>query len=396
MEQTNFSKIDLAGLVKELESQKLRKRDLIVPSTALTMKEGRLSLLNNSSNESLTNILSNTGITLSGEADNEVYEITESCHAQISDKLGIPGRYYERLRKEAIDMLDYNVTEWLTRRPINYFLRTFISNEREYGIARAFLSDRFKVIDHIDILLTALEAIRQSDKKVIIESADLTDQRMYVRFIAPEIVKSAPELLKNYKVPNGRNDDSGFGVCSGFILSNSETGHATFTIAPRLTVLACRNGMIFHKDKIAERHLGTKMEVGTFDWSEDTRQKELELIQCQVKDAVNAYLSTDYLGNVLNELSMKGSKTLEHPVDAVQNISLSLGFSEERKNELLSYFVQGGDTTGFGAVQSLTYLAQKVQPDLRYELETASISILDNIGNYDRPAVKNYNQLTIN
>lgn len=40
--------------------------------------------------------------------------------------------------------------------------------------------------------------------------------------------------------------------------------------------------------------------------------------------------------------------------------------------------------------------AQKVQPDLRYELETASISILDNIGNYDRPAVKNYNQLTIN
>lgn len=219
---------------------------------------------------------------------------------------------------------------------------------------------------------------------------------MYVRFIAPEIVKSAPELLKNYKVPNGRNDDSGFGVCSGFILSNSETGHATFTIAPRLTVLACRNGMIFHKDKIAERHLGTKMDIGTFDWSEDTRQKELELIQCQVKDAVNAYLSTDYLGIVLNELSMKGSKALEHPVDAVQNISLSLGFSEERKNELLSYFVQGGDTTGFGAVQSLTYLAQKVQPDLRYELETASISILDNIGNYDRPAVKNYNQLTIN
>ena len=196
---------------------------------------------------------------------------------------------------------------------------------------------------------------------------------MYVRFIAPEIVKSAPELLKKYKVPNGRNDDGGFGVCSGFILSNSETGHATFTIAPRLTVLACSNGMIFHKDKIAERHLGTKMDVGTFDWSEDTRQKELELIQCQVKDAVNAYLSTEYLGNVLNEISLKGSKILDHPVDAIQNISLSLGFSEERKNELLSYFVQGGDTTDFGAVQSLTYLAQKVQPVLRYELETVSI-----------------------
>lgn len=394
MEQTNFSKIDLTSLVKELESQKLRKRDLIVPSTALSMVKGKLSLIAESSGE-ISDLLANAGISSSGEISEE-YDLTESCHAQISDKLGIPGRYYERLRKEAVDMLDFNVTEWLRRKPTNYFLRTFISDEGNTGIARAFLSDRFKVIDHLDILLTALEAIRQSDSKVIIESADLTDQRMYVRFIAPEIVKSAPELLKNYKVPNGRNDDRGFGVCSGFILSNSETGHATFTIAPRLTVLACRNGMIFHKDKIAEKHLGTKMDVGTFDWSEDTRQKELELIQCQVKDAVHAYLSTEYLGNVLNEICLKGSKILEHPIDAVQNISLSLGFSEERKNELLSYFVQGGDTTGFGAVQSLTYLAQKVQPDMRYELETASVNILDNIQNYDRPAVKTYNQLTSN
>jgi hypothetical protein len=56
----------------------------------------------------------------------------------------------------------------------------------------------------------------------------------------------------------------------------------------------------------------------------------------------------------------------------------------------------GRDTTGFGAVQSLTYLAQNVQPDLRYELETASVNILDNIENYDRPAVKSFNQLKMN
>ncbi len=90
--------------------------------------------------------------------------LTESCHSQVSDKLGIPGRYYERLRNEALDMLDYNVSEWLNRKPSNYFLRTFASKDGDYGIARAFLSDRFKVIDHLDILLTALEAIRQSDK----------------------------------------------------------------------------------------------------------------------------------------------------------------------------------------------------------------------------------------
>jgi len=394
MEQASLSKIDLTSLVKELENQKLRKRDIIVPSNLLSMYEGRLAMYSESMTE-MSEMLKSAGINSNGSIKEE-FNITESCHAQISDKLGIPGRYYERMRNEAVDMLDYNVSQWLSRKPANYFLRTFITEDDSYGIARAFLSDRFKVIDHLDLLITALEAIRQTDKKVIIESADLTDQRMYIRFIAPDIVKSAPELLKNYKVPNGRSDDHGFGVCTGFILSNSETGHATFTIAPRLTVLACRNGMIFHKDKIAEKHLGTKMEVGTFDWSEDTRGKEMELIQCQVKDAVNAYLSEDYLGKVLTDLSMKGSRLLEHPVDAVQNISLSLGFSEERKNELMNYFVQGGDTTGFGAVQSLTYLAQKVAPDMRYELETASVNILDTIDIYDRPAVKTYNQLQLN
>lgn len=396
MEQTNFSKIDLGSLVKELESQKLRKKDLIVPSTSLKMIEGKLALTDSKPDKELFNLLSNSGITISNNSQTDYFDITDSCHAQISDKLGIPGRYYERLRKEAVDMLDYNVTEWLNRKPANYFLRSFVDNNGGNGIARAFLSDRFKVIDHLDILITALEAIRQSDQKVIIDSADLTEQKMYVRFIAPDIIKSAPELLRNYKVPYGSNNDSGFGVCSGFILSNSETGHATFTIAPRLMVLACRNGMILQKDKIAERHLGTKMEIGSFDWSENTRQKELELIQFQVKDAVNAYLSENYLGNVLDEMSLKGSKVLEHPVDAIQNISLSLNFSEERKNELLNYFIQGGDTTGFGAVQSITYLAQKVQPDTRYELETASVSILNNIENYDRPAVKHYQQLTMN
>jgi hypothetical protein len=196
------------------------------------MIEGKLALTDSKPDKELFNLLSNSGITISNDSQTDYFDITESCHAQISDKLGIPGRYYERLRKEAVDMLDYNVTEWLNRKPANYFLRSFVDNNGGSGIARAFLSDRFKVIDHLDILITALEAIRQSDQKVIIDSADLTEQRMYVRFIAPEIVKSAPELLRNYKVPYGSNNDSGFGVCSGFILSNSETGHATFTIAP--------------------------------------------------------------------------------------------------------------------------------------------------------------------
>jgi hypothetical protein len=56
---------------------------------------------------------------------------------------------------------------------------------------------------------------------------------------------------------------------------------------------------------------------------------------------------------------------------------------ELEQQNLLDYFVQSSDFTAFGAVQSLTYLAQTMEPEQRYELESSSVSIPDN--NKDDP-----------
>lgn len=52
-------------------------------------------------------------------------------------------------------------------------------------MARAFLSDRYSVIDNLDVLTATLDGVRQAGVDVSIDRCDLTDRRMYVRIIAP-------------------------------------------------------------------------------------------------------------------------------------------------------------------------------------------------------------------
>lgn len=98
---------------------------------------------------------------------------------------------------------------------------------------------------------------------------------------------NAPDLLKNYKSPKGGNSAVGDGIITGFVITNSELGQGSFSISPRAVVLKCSNGMVFKNDAFGKIHLGGKMgEYSQIDWSEETKRKNYELIQAQVKDAV--------------------------------------------------------------------------------------------------------------
>jgi hypothetical protein len=237
-------------------------------------------------------------------------------------------------------------------------------------------------------MLATLDAIRESGLNVLIESGDITDTKFYMRFICPEIELEAPELLKNYRVPNGTR--GGNGIISGFVISNSETGNGKFSISPRAVVLACSNGMIFKDDAFQKTHLGGKMEeYSTIDWSENTKQKNYELVCSQVKDAIKYYASKEYLGAKITDLIQKGNKELSYPIEAMKNVTKHLSISEEKEQNILNYFVKSGDTNAFGITQALTYFAhQNCSPEDRYDLEMNSVLVLDKINMFDKPEIK--------
>jgi hypothetical protein len=392
MKTEDLKNLSLEEIVKELQTQNLQKHDFVVPAKFMKMEQSRLLVVNEDSLDELSKVLIETGISLP-DAENETadFQVLDSCHAQISNRLSIPKRYYDRMlnQEKSWSLLDHNVTHYLRAEGNkNYLLRTFIDKEKKSGIARAILSDRYNILDNYDVMLATLDAIRATGMNIQIESGDITDHKFFMRFICPDIELNAPELLKNYRVPNG--SESNNGVISGFVISNSETGNGKFSISPRAVVLACRNGMIFKNDAFEKTHLGAKMEeYSTIDWSEETREKNYELVISQVRDAIKTYASKDYLGAKIHELISKGDVELSNPFETVKNVARHLQISEEREKSILNYFIKGGDTKAFGITQALTYYAQyDATPEERFDIENQAVDILTNIKQFDKPELK--------
>lgn len=380
----------LAELVTELKDQNLQKKDFVVPANLLSMENGQLVVNNYSSNESLTKLLTEVGIS-SVDSGKLILNCLPILHQNLSDKCDIPRKYYNRIQGLSDHtLIDTNVTHWLKSMKGNIFLRTFIDKNENSGYARAILSDRYNVIDNFDVLLATLEAVKDSGLNLKIEDngCDLSESKMYVRFVAPEIEINAPDLLKNYKSPRG-NNGVGDGIITGFVVTNSEIGQGSFNISPRAVVLKCQNGMVFRNDAFGKVHLGSKMEqYSQIDWSEETKRKNYELIQAQVKDAVKTFTSEDFLAKKISELNEYAEIELKHPIETVKNVSKLLNITEEKEKSILDFFMRGGDFSPMGVSQALTFFAHETKDaDEAHDLETTAIEILPKIKELDKPTI---------
>ena len=75
----------------------------------------------------------------------EPLEISESAHRQISARLGIPIKDYNRMLAESPDLLTQNVNTWFNKNPEQRMLRVM------EGKIRAFLSNRYLRLDHHEV-----------------------------------------------------------------------------------------------------------------------------------------------------------------------------------------------------------------------------------------------------
>src|ERR1019366_4625479 len=229
-----------------------------------------------------------------------MYTPTGVCDQGIADKLGIPGAYLRRMREQRPDLYDANVNGWLEGDGRKFLLRCLRpSGPTSSGIARAFLSDGYKFIDNLDVLLAALDGVRQSGVPVEVDGCDLTDRRMYGRVVCEQVRALAPVLLAGYRSPfTGAAGADNPVVFSGFMLTNSETGCGAFTLVPRLVVQVCRNGMTITRDAMRAVHLGERLDEGVVTWSGNTQDKTLALITAKTTDAVAAFLDPGYVERV--------------------------------------------------------------------------------------------------
>lgn len=365
--ETMTTKQPLEVLIEKLEVRNKQKRDFIVPANKMSWNAGDV-------------------LVKAGENEEMFFKPTELMEMQIADKLGIPAPYFRKMKAQHSDLLQQNVNGWLLKNPQEKYLVRTYEGSNTGNVGRAFLSDRYNIIDDYEVLFAALEAIKATGVKVKINQADVTENRLYLSVTCPDVEIQAESFLKEYLK---ENDAAGNGIISGFILTNSEVGKGAFEVRPRAVICKCNNGLIVKDDRFRRVHLGNKLEAGEIIWSEGTRKKNRELIISQVSDAVRTYLSPEYLGTMVEKIARLNEIKLEHPIDAVQNVCKQLGVPEDDKKEILNYFLKDGDHNASGVLAAVTRQTQNMPLDLAFDIESNVLELMFKHKSYDKPFSKN-------
>jgi len=359
---------DLVGL---LEYQQDRKLDVVISADAIRAENGALLLDGMGEVETITE----NGVT-TGPG---VFRPTDVADQGIADKLGIPAPYLRKLRSEAPELYDANVNGWLDRTDRKFMVRTLRGGGDLPGVARAFLSDQYRRIDNLDVLVATLDGVRAAGVAIRIDGADLSDRRMYVRVVAEQIKAYAPRLLAGYKSPySGNLGSDNPTVFAGFEITNSETGYGAFTIVPRLVFQVCNNGAVMTKNAARAVHTGVKLDEGAVQWSDDTQRKTLDLITARTRDTIAAFLNPEYIEKQIRQMERQAGVELADPDTTIEVVSKQLKFTETQRAGILNHFIRGGDVTAGGVMQAITSLAQAVEdPDEAYELESSAVRAME-------------------
>lgn len=369
----------LADMVALLKRQHDAKLDVVVPARDLCMRGGDLHVEG----------IGEPTITLDGVTPRRgVFRPSLTCDGAIAEKLGIPSQYLRRMREEQqLGLLDHNVNTWLAEDPTKrYLIRTLRGEGELPGIARAMLSEKYKITDNLDVLMAVLEGIRRTGVHTQITRCDLTERRMYVKVRSPEIAAHAPRLLADYRSPfSGLRGADNPLVFAGFVVSNSETGHGSFSLVPQITIQVCDNGMTFTRDAMREVHLGGRLAEGVIRWSGQTQDANLELVVNQARDAVSTFLDTAYVEAKIAQVETEAGIPVRDVEATLEFVGKQLRFTEEQQATILNHFIDGGDRSCGGVMHAITSTAQTLaDADDAYDMERHGVRAMSLAASFQR------------
>ena len=205
----------LQQLMEKIQARSNSVRDFMTPTDQLVYQ---------------TDAMGKPEIILEGQGGEptKFFGVNSVAFDQIAREADIDVRTARKLQSGYSDEWDQVVNAIWQKEPKRRMLRTFMASERS-GTARAFVSDKFKTYDDLDLAKTVLPELMDSDARWKIQQADITDKRMYMRFRSEAIT--------------GTGANVGDVMALGLGVSNSEVGMGSVQIFQINWTLACLNGM---------------------------------------------------------------------------------------------------------------------------------------------------------
>jgi hypothetical protein len=331
----------ISEIATELERQAKSKKDYIADTRRLSL-EARPS-----------------GLVLQGV--NGGMQLRDTAHTQLADTLKIPMQYYDRMLREAPDLLAKNVNNWLEAQPAKKLVRTLDDQ------VRAVLSDSYRPLDNIELAEAVLPRLMDIEAEVV--STEITEKRFYLKAIYSKV---QGEVKK------------GDLIQAGSVISNSEIGLGSLKVQELDYRLVCLNGMI-REAIVRQAHLarGARGHDAIEDAREyfkpETRLADDRAFFLKIRDAVGAMFSAERFNTRIRQYQEADTIKLNtEPKEVVEVTSKRYGFSEGEQSSILKHFIKGDMPSVWGLANAITRTAQDCESyDRATELEAIGGNVIE-------------------
>jgi len=334
----------LQELGRELQRQRNNRQDFLADTRSLEMTSSRAGSI----------------LRLSLNGKTSEYGVNEVAHQQIAARLNIPYRYYQKMQVESPELLDRNVNTWLNQNPERRMIRVLDNN------VRAFLSDRYRRLDNLELCAAVLPVIQEM-KGAVVESCEVTPTRLYLKVIN-----------KKVKAEVGVGDV----VIAGFVISNSEVGLGSLRVEPLVFRLVCKNGMIC-KDYAQKRyHVGKQVNLSEDSayeiYSDETIAQDDKAFFMKVQDVVRFAVDENKFLMTVNKLREAKEIPLKNqPVKEVELLADKFQLTENERGDILRQLFIQADSSRYGLINAVTAASKIAKSyDRATELERIGGEIL--------------------
>lgn len=337
----------LQELAAELERQRASRKDYLAHQGKLdaTVVDGEIAI---------------DGI------NGQPFPLTDFAFKQVTDHLGIPAKYADRMKAEQPQLLVDNINTWLhADSEDKRMVRTLD------GRVRAFLSSKYRPLDNYELAQTVLPALLEQRAEIM--SSELTETRMFIKAILPGLSEPLPEGLQyGAGHENIRVGDRGR-VVSAIVISNSDVGAGTLRIEPSVFSTWCTNLAVMVAAAMKKYHVGRAFDADE-DFSiyrDETRRLNDAAFWAKVKDVTATAFNPDTFKAAISLMKDASARKIEGDLVKITELVVEeFNLPTVTQNGILTALARGGDLSQLGLSNAVTYVANDPDGTLSYEAAT--------------------------
>ena len=339
----------LPEVLTELQRQNAAKHDYIAPAQALGLSEDGESIILDGGRAGNTAATANTANTANTATVDTVtrFGVTDLFHRQMGAALNIPAKYYDMMRTQKPQLLSQNVNSWLAEKDQSYMIRSM-----DYGngqMARAFLSDRYRRIDNLEVATAVLPLFAGKEEMEVV-SCEVSPSKLHIKIVNHKLEMAV--------VP-------GDYVQAGVVISNSEVGLGAVSVQPLVYRLVCSNGLCVNDFGERRAHVGRQakaLEDSFALYTDETLEAEDKAFMLKLRDTTLAAIEEARFAQIVGRLQdTTQAKITGRVQDVIELTGKAFDISQPEQDSILNYLIQGGDLSLYGLTNAITRASQDVE-----------------------------------